>query len=435
MSATADLITTPRPMDRMVPYRPTTVVQRLLPPDQWAPTGLVAHLDRHGPLEHHPSSDRWREATLGEIERAGLVGHGGAAFPTGQKLRALLSHRGRPFVIGNGTEGEPASMKDRALLARSPHLVLDGAALAASLVGAREIVMVVHRDVRENVDAALAERQRIGLDVATFRIMTAADGFVAGEASAVVNWVGRGTPIPLGKAPRMTERGLRGRPTLVQNVETLAHLALVGRHGATWYRQVGTADEPGTMLVTLAGSLVTPGVFEVAIGTPTSEVLELGGGPSTPLQALLIGGYFGTWVPAPAALSLPFSRGGLGVGLGAGLIVALPATGCGVVETARLVRYLASQSAGQCGPCKFGLPAIAEQLELLAAGAPLRFDDLTRWVDEIEGRGACGHPDGVSRHIRSALDVFEGEVSEHLAGRCTARGGPTSLAIPTAAPR
>ena len=270
-----------------------------------------------------------------------------------------------------------------------------------------------------------------GLTARRFRVVTAADGFVAGEASAVVNWVGRGVPIPLGKAPRMTERGLRGRPTLVQNVETLAHLALVGRHGAEWFRQVGTADEPGTMLVTLAGSVVTPGVFEVAIGTRTSDVLEHAGGPSAPIQALLIGGYFGSWIPASAALSAPFSASGLGVGLGAGLVVALPAAGCGVLETARLVRYLASQSAGQCGPCKFGLPAIAEQLELLAEGLPVRYDDLTRWVDEIEGRGACGHPDGVARHIRSALDVFGHEVSEHLAGRCSASERQGSLALPT----
>ena len=229
----------------------------------------------------------------------------------------------------------------------------------------------------------------------------------------------------------MTERGLQGRPTLVQNVETLAHLGLVGRHGAEWFRQLGTADEPGTMLVTLAGSVVSPGVFEVAIGTPTSEVLELAGGPTVPVQALLVGGYFGTWVPAPTALSSPFAASGLGVGLGAGLIVTLPVTECGVIETARLVRYLASQSAGQCGPCKFGLPAIAAQLELLAEGMPVRYDDLRRWVGEVEGRGACGHPDGVARLVRSTLDVFGHEVSEHLAGSCSARRQQSSLAVPT----
>jgi NADH:ubiquinone oxidoreductase subunit F (NADH-binding) len=418
-------------LDHMVSNQAATSTSRLLPPEPWEAAALGAHLERHGALVQHPSSAPWRERILGEIERAGIFGHGGAAFPTGRKLRALLAQRGRPFIVGNGTEGEPASMKDRVLLTRSPHLVLDGAALAAGLVGATEVVMVVHRDVRESVEAALAERRRISLDSTKFRVVTAAEGFVAGEASAVVNWVGRGVPVPLGKTPRMTERGLRGRPTLVQNVETLAHLALVGRNGADWFRQLGTVDEPGTMLVTLSGAVVNPGVFEVAIGTPTSDVLELAGGPSTPIQALLIGGYFGTWAPSPTALSSPFSASGLGVGLGAGLVVALPAAGCGVLETARLARYLASQSAGQCGPCKFGLPAIAEHLELLAARRPMRYEDLTRWVDEIEGRGACGHPDGVARHIRSALDVFALEVSEHLAGRCTARDHRSLLAVPT----
>jgi len=418
-------------LDHVVANPATTRTPRLLPPELWQPATLAAHLERHGVLVQCPSSEQWRDATLGEIESAGLVGRGGAAFPTGRKLQALLTHCGRPFIVANGTEGEPASMKDRVLLARSPHLVLDGASLAAGLVGAREIIMVIHRDVRESIDAALAERRRIRLDSTKFRVVTAADGFVSGEASAVVNWVGRSIPVPLGKAPRMTERGLQGRPTLVQNVETLAHLGLVGRHGAEWFRQLGTVDEPGTMLVTLTGALVAPGVFEVAIGTRTSDVLELAGGPSAPIQALLVGGYFGTWIPASAALSAPFSTSGLGVGLGAGLVVALPATECGVLETARLVRYLASQSAGQCGPCTFGLPAIAEQLELLAKGMPVRYDDLTRWVGEIEGRGACGHPDGVARHIRSALDVFGHEVSEHLAGRCSASETRASLAVPT----
>ncbi len=421
-------------LDHMVPNQAVTSTPRLLPPEPWEAATLAAHLERHGALVQHPSSAQWREATLGEIERAGLVGRGGAAFPTGRKLRVLLAHRGRPFVVANGTEGEPASMKDRVLLTRSPHLVLDGAALAASLVGADEVIMVVHRDVRESVDTALAERRQVSHDGTKFRVVTAAHGFVAGEASAVVNWVGRRVPVPLGKAPRMTERGLQGRPTLVQNVETLAHLGLVGRYGAEWFRQLGTADEPGTMLVTLAGALIAPGVFEAAIGTRTSDVLELAGGPSTSIQALLIGGYFGSWTPSPTAMSAPFSAGGLGVGLGAGLVVALPAAGCGVRETARLVRYLASQSAGQCGPCKFGLPAIAEQFELLAECMPVRYDDVMRWVDEIEGRGACSHPDGVARHIRSALNVFGHEVSEHLAGRCSASEKRASLGPPTEEP-
>src|SRR5204863_8923020 len=126
--------------------------------------------------------------------------------------------------------------------------------------------------------------------------------------------------------------GLSGRPTLVQNVETLAHLALIARHGADWFRSAGTPAEPGSMLVTLAGALARPGVYEIEIGTPVGQVLGLAGGPAGPLSALLLGGYFGTWVPWPAAAALPLSAAGLaglGAGPGAGLVAALPDDACG----------------------------------------------------------------------------------------------------------
>ena len=163
-----------------------------------------------------------------EVERAGLTGRGGAHFPTARKLAAVAAGPG-PVVVANGTEGEPASAKDKILLARSPHLVLDGAAVAAGLVGAREACLVVPHSVRDIVDEAVAERRRDGHRQVRFRVVTAADRFVAGEASAVVHWIERGVPAPLPKPPRLAEHGLGGRPTLVQNVETLAHLALIGR--------------------------------------------------------------------------------------------------------------------------------------------------------------------------------------------------------------
>jgi NADH:ubiquinone oxidoreductase subunit F (NADH-binding) len=311
-------------------------------------------------------------------------------------------------------------MKDRVLLAQAPHLVLDGAAVAADIVMAGEIVMVVHKEVRTAVDDAVGERRQMGIDRVPIRVVTASDRFVAGEASAVVNWVDRGRPVPMGKRTHMSERGVGGRPTLVQNVETLAQLALICRHGSEWYRKVGTPEEPGSTLVTLMGSFVRPGIHEVAIGTRMADIFALAGGPSAPLQALLIGGYFGTWLPAISTIDLSFSAQCLGVGLGAGLVIAVPDGICGVAETARLARYLASQSAGQCGPCKFGLPAIARELEALAERRPVRMDDLRRWLVEIDGRGACSHPGGVARQIRSALDVFHDEVDRHLDGWCTA---------------
>jgi len=404
----------------MARARSDTDNARLLPRDPRIGPGLRDHLALHGELPRGLGSTQWRGRVMGEIERSGLVGRGGAAFPTAKKLLAVTFQPGRAVVIANGTEGEPASEKDRALLARAPHLVLDGAAVAADLVAAGEAIIVVHRDVRGTVDRALEERRAARIDRTQFRVVTAADRFVAGEASAVVNWVARGKPVPMAKPPRLAERGLGDRPTLVQNVETLANLALIARLGATWYRTLGTSEEPGSMLVTILGAIGTPGVLEVEIGTPVSNLLEQAGGLTGPIQALLVGGYFGRWLPAEVSLRRPFSARGLGIGLGAGLVIALPVSACGVAETARLARYLANESAGQCGPCAFGLPAIANELESLAQGRPTHMAILKRWISEIEGRGACSHPDGVARMIRSALEVFANEVTQHEGGWCTA---------------
>ena len=342
------------------------------------------------------------------------------------------------MVVANGTEGEPASAKDKVLLARSPHLVLDGAVLAAEMAGASQAIVVVHHLVREIVDDAAAERQRAGSDPIRIRIMTGADRFVGGEASALVHWVERGIPTPTRTPPRLSERGLGGRPTLVQNVETLAHLALIARYGAPWFRTVGTPQQPGSMLVTILGAVNQPCVHEIAIGTPIQQVLSLADGASAPLQALLLGGYFGTWVPAAAAADLPFSSAGLaalGASVGAGLIAALPDNACGLAETARVVRYLADESAGQCGPCLFGLDAIAGELQRLTEGRTSDLSTLRRWLGQVDGRGACHHPDGVIRLIRSAITVFGPELEQHAQGWCCATQTASILPVPPRTPR
>jgi NADH:ubiquinone oxidoreductase subunit F (NADH-binding) len=291
----------------------------------------------------------------------------------------------------------------------------------------------VHHSVREIVDDAVAERRRAGFDRVRTRVVTAADRFVAGEASAVVHWIEDGLPTPTRKPPRLAERGLGGKPTLVQNVETLAHLALIARYGASWFRAVGTPEEPGSMLVTILGAVREPCVHEVAIGTPVQEVLALAGGASAPHQALLLGGYFGTWVNAAAAAALPFSSAGLaalGASVGAGLIAALPGDACGLAETARVVRYLADESAGQCGPCLFGLDAIAGEFLRLAEGGTSDLGMLRRWLGQVDGRGACSHPDGTVRLIRSALAAFRPELEQHAQGWCRATGTACILPVP-----
>jgi NADH:ubiquinone oxidoreductase subunit F (NADH-binding) len=404
---------------------------RLLP-DSFGtePTCLADHLARYGPPVPPARSRGRREELIVQVELARLAGRGGAGFPTAKKLAAVAAHR-HAIVVGNGTEGEPASAKDKVLLARSPHLVLDGAAAATEIVGATEAIIVAHPAVSDIVAQAVAERRRARLDRARLSVVTAADEFVAGEASAVVRWIERGIPKPKPPGPRLSEVGLHGRPTLVQNVETLAHLALITRYGADWFSAIGTVREPGSMLVTLAGAIRHPGVYEVAIGTPVGDVLSQGGGCPGQPGALLLGGYFGTWVDAVQAAAVPLSAAGLrvlGAGVGAGLIAALPADACGLAETARIARYLASSSAGQCGPCVFGLDAIAGQLERLADGRGPDLAKLRRWLGQVgSGRGACKHPDGAARMIASALALFSCEIDEHVAGWCSGTGSPAGV--------
>src|SRR5205823_11433564 len=232
-------------------------------------------------------------------EASGLQGRGGAGFPTAMKLRAVAAQRGRPVVVANGTEGEPVSGKDKVLVRYLPHLVLDGAAAAGQALGSREAIVAVSRADREGVEAlsAAIDERRTRLDERVrLRAVAVPDGFVAGEETALVQFLNRGVAKPTFTPPRPFERGVGRAPTLVQNVETLAQLALIARFGPEWFRAVGTAAEPGTALVTISGSVAEPGVYEVALGTPLRELVGQAGGVTEHVRAFLVGGFFGSWL-------------------------------------------------------------------------------------------------------------------------------------------
>jgi NADH:ubiquinone oxidoreductase subunit F (NADH-binding) len=401
------------------------------------------HVARYGPLPELRRRAERDEFTA-MVERSGLRGRGGGGFPTGRKLRTV-AHAGRhPVVVANGAEGEPASCKDRVLLAHAPHLVIDGAVVAARTVGAQEINFVLDRQDqagRVSLEAALRARAHEMPQPDAWRIAILPSRYVAGEESAVVNFINGGDAKPISVPPRPYERGVRGRPTLVQNVETLANLALVARFGSEWYGSVGTTDEPGSLLGTVVGGVVRPGVYEFAMGTPFTQVVDAAGGPSEPVGALLVGGYFGTWLDLAAAERLVLAHGVLrdaGAALGCGVVAAMPALACGVVETARVARYLASESAGQCGPCVHGLDAIARGLEALAAGhAPQgTLATIERWLGDVAGRGACHMPDAVVGFVRSSLAVFADDYVLHeRKGPCFAVSHAPVLPLPDAAAR
>lgn len=356
---------------------------------------------------------------LGELRRSGLDGRGGAGFAAWHKFAAVPPGR-KPVVVGNGAEGEPLSMKDATLLHYAPHLVIDGLLLAGQCLGSRDLRLYAGAAQLPSVARALAERGD-----GPVQVHEAPDTFIAGEATAVVSALAGGPPIPRDRIARLTSSGLRGRPTLVHNVETLAHLALLARFGAEWFAGVGTGTAPGTRLVTVSAAATGPAVYEVPTGAPLSGILRTAGLRPENLRAALVGGYHGNWLGSQQ-LESAFSREGLvshGARPGAGVIRALDLRECGLAATAQITAYLAAQSARQCGPCVNGLPAMADLLQRLAGGDtdPHLPQEIRRLTQLVAGRGACAHPDGTSRLVLSALSVFGSDVQAHLNGQCEAR--------------
>ncbi len=406
------------------------------------PMNLADHVAVHGALSIPKGDDRtWRSGMLRAVAESGLLGRGGAGFPAAVKWDAVQRAGRRPLLVVNAMEGEPASAKDRVLLSYSPHLVLDGAEVVAAAIGASEIVVCIADDsgpAADSVVSAIDERSRSGRPRRRISVERPPGRYVSGEESALVNWLATRSPLPFLRTDKSVPLSVGRRPTLVHNAETVSQVALIARHGPDWFKSVGTGDAPGTTLVTVTGAVRTPGVVEVELGTPIGEIL-VRSGVEAELSAVLVGGYGGAWIDA-SRLATPYAPGPLaaaGGTHGVGILVALPTSSCGIAETARIARYMATQSAGQCGPCVFGLPAIADDLDLLWAG---RADAglsrrLTRRLAEVDGRGACRHPDGVVRLVRTALTVFAADARAHAEGRpCAGHASPTALTFPRPMP-
>jgi len=402
-----------------------------------APRTRTEHATQFGPLPDLSSPDRCARL-IDEVERSGLRGRGGGWFPTHTKLRAVtdsaasrrrLSRSRRPIAIANGMEGEPASSKDAALMAANPQLVLDGLVVAAQSVGATEARIAVHRGspVEGIMRRALQERDT---DPVELSLALPPARYVASEESALAHWVGDGTATPV-FPDRPFQKGVDGRPTLVQNVETLAHLALIGRHGGDWFRERGCAAAPGTTLVTVAGAVAKPSVLEVPVGTSVHDIVDLAGGSLRPVRGYLTGGYGGAWVSADRLDSATWDPDGVrsaGGVIGASVLWVLGDGTCPLVELDRITAWMAGESAGQCGPCMFGLPSVADDVHELAVGRPQPdlVPRLRQRLGLVAGRGGCKHPDGTARLVATALDAFADEVRLHEHGDCSApeRLGP-----------
>ncbi len=382
--------------------------------------GIEAHRALHGDLP------RLSSAELTDLVGAVAIrGRGGAGFPLARKLEAVAGRGGRPVVVVNASEGEPASHKDMALALTSPHTVLDGAALIAGALGAREIHVVAPAEQPRVVEAlrgAVAERRGRGPRV-RWHLHEAHSRFVAGQARAVIELMSGRENLPVTSWQPEAHRGYHGRPTLLSNAETHAQVAVLARLGAEEYARLGTAEEPGTCLVTLDGDTRHPRVREVPLGTRWSDVLP----PGTLAGPVLLGGYHGTWAAPGQLAGLTVSRdelSGQDLALGAGVVLPLANGDCPLHLTADIVGYLAGQSARRCGPCLNGLPALAEVVREVDDGIASvgRTEQL---IDLVTRRGACAHPDGTARLVRSLLRSYGDEVGAHAEGECTFRGDAT----------
>jgi NADH:ubiquinone oxidoreductase subunit F (NADH-binding) len=392
---------------------------------------LLNGLDRHGVLDHQthlqvhgplPATDLPR--LLAHLEAVGLCGRGGAGFPFAAKLRAVSGRR--PHVIVNGTESEPGSQKDRMLLNRTPHLVLDGALSIAAALDARAVTVAVHDETTAAaVRRAVAERRaRTGGAV---RVHIVPGGFVSGEARALARSIAGGPAVPPGRRDHLSGQGI-----LLANAETFAQTAVLLRLGPQRFARTGTADQPGTVVLTVGGAVGRPGVLEAPAGVPLGVVLAAAGA-SPDLQAVVVGGYHGQWLaPDP---SIRLSRSGVGAAggtLGAGVVLALDQSTCGLGELARVARWLGAESAGQCGPCVFGLPSLADDVAALLHGDDSALADAPRHAWLVTGRGACAHPDGSARFVGSGLHLLHDEIHWHRAGGC---GRPIMGQLPIGAVR
>jgi NADH:ubiquinone oxidoreductase subunit F (NADH-binding)/ferredoxin len=376
---------------------------------------LEAHRDIFGPLPRLSA-----EELMSMAEQVDLRGQGGAAFPFARKLNAVIQAAEAKdcptIVVVNATEGEPGSIKDKMLMIRSPYLILSGAALVAEAIGAEEIVVGVAGNELANrsIEAAIAAEPGLRKMARMARLP---ERFISGESGALVRGINGKRPVPPGRKVLASDFGVDDLPTLLSNASTFAQLAVLALLGPERFAAVGTPEEPGTILLSVGGSAANPAVIEAPTGVSLAAVLDICQAPAG--DGVLVGGYHGMWLPAATAYAVPVSREGLaavGGTLGSGIVLPLGDGTCPLGEVSRIASYLAGESAGQCGPCKLGLPSIARALAALidGSGGIEALDVARRSAAAVAGRGACSHPDGVTRFVLSALDVFTEDLAAHV---------------------
>lgn len=393
--------------------------------------------------------------TVKELTLAGLRGRGGGGFPTGRKWTTILHATGtHRFVVANGAEGEPATFKDRALMRANPYAIVEGVAIAALTVGAREAFIALKASFgqeRERVTRAVEEMQDAGLagDI-PITMVAGPEEYLFGEEKALLEVIEGRDPLPrlfppyehglFATAPQSgweaheQEPGHTGthqsNPTLVNNVETLANVPHVLAHGAEWFRSMGTDASSGHVIVTIVGDVMRAGVAEVELGTSLREVIdEVGGGTRAGRQVkAVLSGIANPVITAPDQLDVAVSYEGMaaaGSGLGAAGFAVFDDQAC-MVEVARAYsRFLYVESCNQCPACKLGSGAITAGLEQVEAGRAtvLDVDTIGARLKTVTDGNRCYLPVQEQAVVSSLLRSFPEEFTEHLEGRPCPRPG------------
>jgi NADH-quinone oxidoreductase subunit F len=396
--------------------------------------------------------------TIKELSLARLRGRGGAGFPTGRKWSTIADATGTDvYVVCNAAEGEPGTFKDRALLRANPYQTVEGLMIAARTVGATSAFVAIkdrYVEERDRLVRAVEELQGAGLcDGCEVTIVDGPDEYLFGEEKALLEVIEGKPPLPrvlppyehglFATAPQTgwesveLEPGHRGlhesNPTLVNNVETLANVPHILRHGAEWFRRMGTDDSPGTLVVTVVGDVVRPGVAEVELGTPMRDVIASVGGGVAPGRRVkaVFSGVANPVLPAHL-LGTPMTYEDLraaGGGLGSGGFVVYDETACMVEVARQLSRFLYIESCGQCPPCKLGSQAITDALGRIESGAGADRDVgvLGSWLARVTDGNRCYLAVQEQSLVSSVLRSFPDEVAEHLEYGACPRPRPVAL--------
>ncbi|HTU73719.1 MAG TPA: NADH-ubiquinone oxidoreductase-F iron-sulfur binding region domain-containing protein [Trebonia sp.] len=383
--------------------------------DRMTRLDLEAHARVFGPLPRMSADELVQAAT-----QVDLRGQGGAAFPFARKLQAVINAAKKageaPIVVVNATEGEPGSFKDKMLMIRSPYLILSGAALVAEAIGADEIIIGVTSNELANRSMEAAIAAEPGLRKIA-RVFQQPERFISGESGALIRGINGKKPLPPGRKQLAAEKGVDDVPTLLSNASTFAQVSVLALLGPQRFASVGVPEEPGTVLLSVSGSARRPAVVECPTGVPLGHVLDICQAPAG--DGVLVGGYHGMWLDAEVAYQVPVGREGLaaaGGTFGSGIVLPLGDGTCPLGEVARIASYLAGESAGQCGPCKLGLPTIARAMNAIVdgSGGIEALDVARRGAAAANKRGACSHPDGTTRMVLSALEVFTEDLAAHV---------------------